>query len=126
MPDLQTTLLIEIPPEVAQQDVWDLEEQLNHVAGTTTELREPKDIIAVTLLFIHVVGPYLAQAVAVAGGIKAIDDLAQIIYDFLHPKKQETDHQQGKNKVVIITKGKRIELYNLTPKEIESVLILEQ
>lgn len=120
MPDLQTTLLIEIPPEVAQQDVWDLEEQLSHVIGVTTELREPKDIIAVTLLFIHVVGPYLAQAVAVASSIKAIRDLAQIIYDFLHPKKQETD--QGKNKVVIITKGKRIELYNLTPKEIESVL----
>ncbi len=124
MSDQPITLHLEIPPEVAQQDVWDLEEQLSHVAGITTELQEPKDIIAATLLFIHIVGPYLAQAVAVAGSIKGLHDLAQIIYDFLHPKKQETD--QGKNKVVIITKGKRIELYNLTAREIESVLILER
>ncbi len=122
MSDQSITLQLEIPPEAAQQDVWDLEEQVSHVAGITTELREPKDIIAATLLFIHVVGPYLGQAVAVAGGIRATRDLAQIIYDFLHPKKQETDRQQGKNKVVIITKGKRIELYNLTQKEIESIL----
>ena len=122
MSDQPITLQLEIPPEAAQQDVWDLEEQVSHVAGITTELREPKDIIAATLLFIHVVGPYLGQAVAVAGGIRATRDLAQIIYDFLHPKKQETDRQQGKNKVVIITKGKRIELYNLTQKEIESIL----
>lgn len=122
MPDQSITLHLEIQPEVAQQDAWDLEEQLKQVTGVTTELQEPKDIIAPTLLFIHIVGPYLGQAAAVAGSIKAICDLAQVIYDFLHPKKQETVRQQGKNKVVIITKGKRIELYNLTQKEIESIL----
>jgi hypothetical protein len=116
------TLQLEIPAEVAQQDVWNLEDQISHVDAITAELREPKDIVAATLLLIHVVGPYLGEAVAIAGGIKAARELAQIIYDFLHPKKQETDHRQGKNKVVIITHGKRIELYNLTPQEIESVL----
>ncbi len=44
------------------------------------------------------------------------------IYNFLHPKKQEAFQQQGKNKVVVITKGKRIELYNLTSEEIEHLL----
>ncbi len=122
MSDQPITLQLEVPPEVAQQDVWDLEEQLKQVAGITTELREPKDLIAATFLFIHVVGPYVGQAAVIAGGIKAIRDLAQILYDFLHPTKQETDRQQGKNKVVIIKKGKRIELYNLSPKEIEKVL----
>ncbi len=122
MSDQPITLQLEIPPEVAQQDVWDLEEQLSHVAGIKTELREPKDIIAATLLFIYVVGPYLGQAVAVAGGINTLHDLALNIYNFLHPKKQEADQQRGKNKVVIITKGKRIELFNLTQKEIEKVL----
>jgi len=122
MSDQPITLRLEIPPEVAQQDVWDLEDQLGQVTGITTELREPKDLIAATLLFIHVVGPYAIQAVTIAGGINTIHDLAQTIYDFLHSKKQETDGQQGKNKVVIITKGKRIELYNLTSKEIEKII----
>src|ERR1700694_5713355 len=105
MSDQPITLQLEIPPEVAQQDVWDLEEQLRQVAGITTELREPKDFLATTLLFIQVAGPYVGQAVTVAGGINTIHDLAQTIYNFLHPTKQEADQQHGKNKVVIITKG---------------------
>jgi hypothetical protein len=117
-------LQLEIPSEVAQQDVWDLEEQLSQVTGITTELREPKNPIAATLLFIQMVVPYAIQAVTIAGGINTIHDLAQNIYDFLHPKKQETNGQQGKNKVVIITNGKRIELYNLTSKEIEKIIEL--
>src|SRR5712692_6116306 len=116
MPDQPITLQLEIPSEVAQQDVWDLEERLRQVTGITTESREPKDLIAATLLFIHVVEPYVGQAATIAGGIMATRDLAQILYDFLHPKKQETDRQQGKNKVVIIKKGMRIELYNLSTK----------
>jgi len=124
MSNQPTTLQLEVPPEVAQQDVWDLEEQLRQVAGITTELQEPKDLIAATLLFIHVVGPYLGQAAVVAGGIKATRDLSQILYDFFHPAKQETDQKPGKNKVVIIKKGKRIELYNLSQKEIERILEL--
>src|SRR5260370_37062084 len=113
MSDNPITLQLEIPPEVAQQDVWELEEKLGQVAGITTELREPKDLIAATLLFIHVLEPYAIQAITIAAGINTIHDLAQTIYDFLHPKKQEADHPRGKNKVVVITKGKRIELYNL-------------
>ena len=115
-------LQLEIPPEVVQQDVWDIEEQLRQVVGITTDLQEPKDLIAPTLLFIHMVGPYIGQAASVAGGIKAMRDLAQILYDFLHPAKQETDRQQGKNKIVIVKKGKRIELYNLSAEEIVHVL----
>lgn len=122
MSDQAITLRLEIPSEVAQQDVWDLEEQLGQVAGVTTELRQPKDILSATLLFIHVGGPYMAQAVTIAGGINTIHDLAQNIYNFLHPKKQEADQQGGKNKVVIITKEKRIELYNLSSQEIEKII----
>jgi Trk-type K+ transport system membrane component len=122
MSDQPITLQLEIPLEIAQQDVWNLEEQCQQVAGITTDLQEPRDLIAATLLFIHFVGPYLGQATAVAGGIKTTRDLAQILYNFLHPTKQETDGQQYKNKVVIIKKGIRIELYNLSPQEIEKVL----
>lgn len=122
MPNQQTTLFIEIPRDVAQQEIWDVEERLRQVEGVTTELQEPRDLIAATLLFIHVVWPYLGQAVAVAGGIKAARDLAQIIYDFLHPTEKDKTSERGKNKVVIVKKGKRIELYNLSTEEIEKVL----
>ena len=122
MANQSATLLLEIPPEVAQQDVWDLEKRLKHVVGVKTDLHEPKDLIAVTLLFFHIVGPYLGEAAVVAGGVKATRELAQILYDFLHPTKQEMERQQGKNKVVIVKKGVRIELYNLSSDEIEKVL----
>ena len=92
------------------------------MTGVTTELQEPKDVFAATLLFIHVIGPSLEQIAAVAGGIQATRDLAQILYNFLHPTRQEADQKPGKNKVVIITKGKRIELYNLSSKEIEKIV----
>ena len=126
MSDSSITLQLEIPPETAQQDVWDLEEQFKRVAGVRTDLQESYDFVAATLLFIHVVGPYLGEAAAAAGGIKAIRDLAQILHDFLHPTKQETDRKPGKNKVVIVKKErenmKRIELYDLSLEEIERVL----
>lgn len=117
MADQLITLQLEIPSEVAQQDIWDLEERLSQITGTTTELREPKDPIVATLLYIAI------QTVAVAGGINIIHDLAQNIYDFLHPKTQETNQQQSKNTVVIIAPdGERIELYNLTSEEIEKII----
>src|SRR5690242_11049711 len=102
MSDQPITLQLEIPPEVTQQDVWNIEEQLGQVAGITTELREPKDLLAATLLFISIAGPYVGQAVAIASGINTVHDLAQTIYTFLHPKKHEADQHHGKNKVVII------------------------
>ncbi len=122
MSDQPTTFRIEIPPDVAQQEVWDVEERLRQVAGVTSELQEPRDFITPTLLFLHVAAPYLGQLAAIGGGIKATHDIAQIIYDFLHPAEKEKASERGKNKVVIIKKGKRIELYNLSTEEIEKVL----
>jgi hypothetical protein len=122
MPNQQTTLLIEIPPDVAQQEVWNVAERLEQVEGVTSELQEPKDFITPTLLFLHLVVPHLGQLAAIGGGIKATRDIAKIIYDFLHPAEKEKASEQGKNKVVIIKKGKRIELYNLSTEEIVQVL----
>jgi hypothetical protein len=122
MSDQQTTLLIEIPSDVEQQEVWDAEERLRQVEGVKTELQEPRDVIAATLLFLHVAAPYLGQIAAIGGGIKATHDIAKIIYDFLHPAGKEKTNARGKNKVVIVKKGKRIELYNLSTEEIEKVL----
>ena len=116
------TLQLEIPPEVNQRDVWDFEKHLNQIAGIATDLQEPKNILAATLLLIQIAAPYIGQAVTVAGGINTLHDLAQTIFTFLHAKKQEGEHARGKNKVVIITKGKRIELYNLSSEEIEKII----
>jgi hypothetical protein len=120
MSDQPITVQLEISQEVTQQDVWDLEKRLKQVSGVTTELREPKDFITPIHLLIQIAGPYVVQAVAVAAGINTFHELTQTIYAFLHPQK--TDQQRGKNKVVIIKKGKRIELYNLTSEEIEKII----
>src|SRR5260370_22346965 len=108
MHNQQTTLLIEIPSNVAQQEVWNVAESLEQVEGVTSELQEPKDFITPTLLFLHLVVPALGQLAAIGGGIKATHDIAKIIYDFLHPVEKEKASEQGKNKVVIIKKGKMI------------------
>jgi hypothetical protein len=118
----QTTLLVEIPPDVAQQEVWNVTERLEQVEGVTPELQEPKDLITPTLLFLHIAAPYLAQLAAVGEGVKVIHDIAKTLYDFLHPAEKEKSRERGKNKVVIIKKGKRIELYNLSTEEIVQVL----
>ena len=118
----QMTLLIEIPPDVAQQEVWDAEERLRQVDGVTTELREPRDLVAATLLFIHVAVPIMRDIAIVGGAIKATHDVAKIIHDFLHPTGKDQISARGKNKVVIIKKGKRIELYHLSTEEIVQVL----
>lgn len=72
MSDQQATLLIEIPPDVAQQDVWEVEERLRQVKGVTTELQEPKDVIAATLLFLQVAAPVAGEVAAIGGGLKAL------------------------------------------------------
>lgn len=113
---------IAIPPEVRQQDVWDFEKQLGQIAGVTTDLRESRDLIAETLLLISIAAPYVTQAVTVAGDINTLHDLAQTISTFLHPKKPDIAQQPWKNKVVIIRKEERIELYNLSSNDIEKVV----
>lgn len=49
-------------------------------------------------------------------------EVAKIIHGFLHPVKPEPSSEPSKSKVVIIKKGKRIELYDLSLEEIEKVL----
>ncbi|SRR6266705_2882231 len=122
MPDHSITLQLEFPPEVVQQEVWELEEQLQQIAGITTDLREPRDLLTTTLLFIQIAVPYIGTAVTIAGGINTIHELAQTIYAFLHPKQQDADQQVGKHKAVIITKGKRFELSDLSIEEIEKII----
>lgn len=65
------------------------------------ELWTPNDLLSTMLLFIEAVRGF------------------NTIYDLLHSKEQEADQPRSKNKVVITTKEKRIELYNLTPEEVE-------
>jgi len=115
-------LIYQIPPDVAQQEVWDAEERLRQVESVTTELQEPRDLVAPTLLFIHVAIPLMKDIAVVGGAIKATNDVAKIIHDFLHPAGKDKINARGKNKVVIVKKGKRIELYNLSTEEIVQVL----
>jgi hypothetical protein len=42
---------VEIPSEVSQQEVWNLEIQLRSLPGVTTDLQEPRDFLAATRFF---------------------------------------------------------------------------
>ncbi len=112
MSDQSITLRLEIPSEIAQQDVWNLEDRLGQINGITTDLHEPRDPFVAALLMI----------VTIAGGFNTIHDFAQNIYDFLHAVHKDVASEQSKNKVVITRNGERIELYNLTTEQIEKVI----
>lgn len=122
MSDQKISALIEIPPDVAQQEVWDLESTLRRVEGVETDLQEPRDVLGVTMLVLHVATSIMEPVAVIGGGIKSVYDVAVILHKFLHPTDKEKSKEEGKKKMVIIKKGKRIELYGLSIKEIERIL----
>jgi|GEM_PF-1848695 len=122
MIDQKTTIIIEIPSNVAQQEVWDLEEQLKHVEGLETDLQESRDIIAPTLLILHFIISIMRSVVTIGGGVKSLHDVAKSIYEFLHRKDNKSKNLEFKKKVVITKKGKKFEIYSLSVEEIEKLL----
>ncbi|SRR5258708_36371109 len=122
MIDQKTTIIIEIPSNVAQQEVWDLEEQLKHVEGLETDLQESRDIIAPTLLILHFIISIMGSVVTIGGGVKSLHDVAKSIYEFLHRKDNKSKNLEFKKKVVITKKGKKFEIYSLSVEEIEKLL----
>jgi hypothetical protein len=122
MIDQKTTIVIEIPSNITQQEVWDLEEQLKGIEGLETDLQESRDIIAPTLLILHFIVAIMGSVVTIGGGIKSIHDVAKLIYDFLHSKDNESKNHEFKRKIVITKKGKKFEIYSLSVEEIEKLL----
>lgn len=122
MSDRTTTVLIEIPADVAQQEVWDMEEKIKQVEAVGTDLQEPRDVLAGTMLVLHFAASIMGPVDVIGGGIKSIHDVATILYEFLHRAGKEKASEEGKKKVVITKKGKKIELYNLSIEEIEKIL----
>lgn len=120
MSDQKKTAFIEFPSGIIQQEIWDLEEQLNQIEGVTTDLQEPKDPLATTLLILNVITSSIGVVAALPGGIKATHEVAKLLHAFFHPVKQEK--VKAEHKVVITKKGKKIELYNLSVEEIEKLL----
>lgn len=122
MSNEKMTTLIEIPSDVAQQEVWDMEEKVRQVEGVETDLQGPRDVLGVTMLVLHFATSIMEPVAVIGGGIKSIYDVAAILYKFLHQTDKEKTGGEGKKKVVIIKKRKRIELYNLSIEEIERIL----
>lgn len=122
MPDQERTIFIEIPQDVAQQEMWDVEKKLKQVEGVATDLQEPRDLSTVTVLVLHFATSVMGPIAVIGGGIKSIHDVSKIIYDFLHSKDKDKKGEKGKKKVVITKKGKKIEIYDLSIEEIEKVL----
>jgi len=122
MSEQQTTVFIEIPPDVIQQEVWEVEQQLNLVETVNTELHEPKDIVTSTTLVVHIAIVAAATVTTLAAGSKTVYDVAKILFNFLHRMNKEQAIQEAKKKVILVKKGKRVELYNLSTEEIARIL----
>lgn len=122
MSDPDLSILIQIPSDVPQEEIWNVEEKLKQIEGVTTDLQEPRDLVSSIMLILHFATTVMEPVEIIGGGIVALHDVAKLLYDFLHSKQEEKVRSTGKEKVVIIKKGKRIELYNLSIEEIERIL----
>lgn len=122
MSEEKLAAVVELPSDILQREVWDLVEQLKHIEAVEIRLQEPKDIVATTVLVLQFITTLAGTAASVAGGTKAVYDVAKILYDFLHRSDKERVGKEAKRRVVILKKGKRIELYNLSIEEIEHIL----
>ena len=122
MIDHKTVVILEIPPTIAQNEVWDLEEQLQQIEGLETDLQEAKDILAATMLVLNFTASIMGPVITIGGGIKSLYDVASIIHTFLHYKDKEKANEKDKKKVVINNKGKKIEIYDLSVEDIEKLL----
>ena len=108
MSSVPLTIRLVIPANAPQEEIWELEKDLGEVKGVTTDLQEARDPVAAALLFLTIVG-------TVAANVKSIYDIAKLLYDFGHSKKQHYD--------LTIRKGETsIELKNLKPEEIAKIL----
>ncbi|GAC1313499.1 MAG: hypothetical protein NVSMB27_49400 [Ktedonobacteraceae bacterium] len=114
MAESTMTVRLNIPSDVPQQDVWDLEANLQHIDGVSTDLQESKDLLVATLLVLHVVASVAGPVATIGGGIKAIHDVARLLYDFLH--------QSGKSVTLTTSKGTQVSITHLSLEEIEQLL----
>jgi hypothetical protein len=121
MAELTMTARLNIPSDVPQQDVWDLETNLQRIDGVSTDLQESKDLLVATLLVLHVVASVAGPVATTVGGIKAIHDVAQLLHDFLHrPGKSVTTTTH--DITLTTSKGTQVSITNLSLEEIEQLL----
>jgi len=114
----EPTFTIEFSADVPQDDLYALEEKLGEIEGVQTDLRQPRDLIALAILAVVVVVPQAIKVVSGAvGGANAIQKAAKVIYDWRHPAKH--------NWKLTLTRpdGTRVDLSGLSPEEIEKFIV---
>lgn len=120
---------LELSSNISQKELWNFEEELKLIKGVEVDLREPKSLASVTTMIIQIVTDGSQMLGGVVGAAAAIRDVAKVVQKFIHAKDKDKENRDkeekpgaSRSKVVIIKKGKRIELYNLTTEEIEQIL----
>jgi hypothetical protein len=123
MSDQVSTLRLEIPGEIPQQEVWDLETVLQQVDGISTDLQEPRDFIATAVLIIGITTSIAGSITTLGDGVKTITEVAKLLHAFFHRPTVESVAKQAPHTLVIITKkGNRVSVADLTVAEIEELL----
>jgi len=118
MADQHISVVLEFPASIAQQEIWNLEKELQHIKGVETDLQQPRDIQAVITLFLQITG----DVGVVAASIASVCSVAEILYKFLHREDKNKVSEEGKKKVVLKQGDKAIELYNYSIEEIRQLL----
>ncbi|SRR6266700_2438077 len=113
---------IEIPADIKQQEVWEMEKRIKAIEGVEVDLQESKDIMTTAVFVLHLTISVMEQVTAIEGGIEAIHKVAKIIHEFLHRSDSAKASSESMKKVIFVKKGKKIELYNLSIEEIEKII----
>lgn len=123
MSDQVSTLRLEIPGEIPQQEVWDLETALQQVDGVSTDLQEPRDFVATAVLIVGIATSVAGSMTTLGDGVKTIAEVAKLLHAFFHrPAVKQIAEQTPHTLVIITKKGNRVSVSDLTVAEIEELL----
>jgi hypothetical protein len=112
---METTFTIEIPSDIEPKHLQNLEEELNQVEGVEAELIKPKSVVAVTLLILAIIKVGMEAA-------KASIEVAKSLYDFVQELSSRKGNESTKAIVIVTKQGDRIEINDLSIKQIEGII----
>lgn len=108
-------LSLEIPSDVPQQELWELNDHVSQIEGVTTDLQEAKNLLADAFIFVQIIATTIAPIGVIAESAKSVYEVAKLIYEFVHSKEKAYDVTINKN-------GKKIKIKEMSLEDIEKII----
>lgn len=119
---LKIPVTLEFPTDIPQQEIWDLEDQLKRIKGVETDLLEPMDLITGVTLILQIITLTAGAATGLTGGAKTVYEVSKTLYNFFRRSDRKQEGDNLKKKIIIVKKGKRLEIDNLSIEDIERII----